>query len=215
MHKLEERAPEVFREFSEGNFAVKMSKNRFNQVPVDQGTEWVNRICKVSNGIIGITRNDTTRDRFCTTWSERSHVSKCTRVMYHLDDEDDDSENISTRKEALPSRILTDEKSVQSLVKQFARFKVFNIQLEEDMSSAHDTVNLTALTTKDVATEEIQQDLLTAYDRGKEALMEEVNEKLINKSTDFYESTKRHKSKTIASLYNVHTQGKQNKGSES
>ena len=73
---------------------------------------------------------------------------------------------------------MTDEKSMQSLVKQCARFKVFNIQLEEDMSCTHDTVNLTALTTKDVAMEEIQQDLLTAYGRGKEALMEEVNEKL-------------------------------------
>ena len=100
---------------------------------------------------------------------------------------------------------------MQSLVKQFARFKVFNSQLEEDMSSTHDTVNHTALTTKDVATEEIQQDLLTAYDRGKEALVEEVNEKLINKSTDFYESTRRHKSKTIASLYNVDFTTKENK----
>ena len=68
------------------------------------------------------------------------------------------------------------------------------------MSSTQDTVNLTVLTTKYVATEEIQQDLLTAYERGKEALMEKVNEKVIKKSTDFYESTKRHKSKTIASL---------------
>ena len=34
--------------------------------------------------------------------------------MYHLDDEYDDSENISIHTEALPSRILTDEKSVQS-----------------------------------------------------------------------------------------------------
>ena len=41
------------------------------------------------------------------------------------------------------------------------------------------------------------QDLLTAYDNGKEVLMEEINKKLINKSTGFYEFTKRHKSKVV------------------
>ena len=35
--------------------------------PTNQATEWMNRMCKMQNGIIGITRNDQARDKFCVT----------------------------------------------------------------------------------------------------------------------------------------------------
>ena len=57
-----------------GNLAVKCCKAMFNQIPIDQGTEWQNKVCKISNGIIGITRNYTGRDKFMT-WAEHSFVS--------------------------------------------------------------------------------------------------------------------------------------------
>ena len=41
--------------------------------------------------------------------------------------------------------------------------------------------------------------------------MEQVNEKLINKSTDFFGSTKGRKAKTIPSLYNVDYTTNENK----
>ena len=72
MKGLEISHPELYQEFMEGNFVVKRKDGRFNQVPIDQATEWQNKICKISNGIIGITRNDTARDKFCITWAERS-----------------------------------------------------------------------------------------------------------------------------------------------
>ena len=81
MKNLENTAPEVYAEFMDGNFVVKRSKRRFNQVPADQVTEWINKTCKMQNGIIGITRNDQARDRFCVTWSERSQISEDTRHL--------------------------------------------------------------------------------------------------------------------------------------
>ena len=36
-----------------GNFVVKRSKRRFNQVPADQATEGINKTCKMQNGIRG------------------------------------------------------------------------------------------------------------------------------------------------------------------
>ena len=50
-----------------GNFVVKRSCNHFNQVPLDQATKWMNRMCKISNGITGSTQNDPARDQFCAT----------------------------------------------------------------------------------------------------------------------------------------------------
>ena len=84
MRGLAQTAPEVHEEFMAGNFVVKRHAGRFNQVQVDQATEWVNKVCKLSNGINGITWNDTARDRFCTTWSERSQISEDTLHLFGL-----------------------------------------------------------------------------------------------------------------------------------
>ena len=63
MSALEIAAPEVYQEFMAGNFVVKKTNRSFNQVPIDQATEWMNKLCKLSNGIIGITKTDTARDK--------------------------------------------------------------------------------------------------------------------------------------------------------
>ena len=62
-----QRAPEVYQEFVGGNFFVKKTNGAFSQVSIDKATEWVNKLCKLSNGIIGITKTDSARDRFCIT----------------------------------------------------------------------------------------------------------------------------------------------------
>ena len=48
MLSLEQSAPEVYQE----------CVGAFNQVHIDQATEWVNKLCRLSNGIIGITKTD-------------------------------------------------------------------------------------------------------------------------------------------------------------
>ena len=125
MTPLPTTAPVVYNEFAMGNFVVRSSNHRFSQVPIDQATEWVNRMCKLSNSIIGITRNDTARDRFCTTWAERSHISHATKVMMGLRDDD---EAISTRNDALLSRQKSDEEAVERLSYEFDRFNVFQMR---------------------------------------------------------------------------------------
>ena len=135
MKQLAVTAPDVHRDFAEGNFVVKRSSHRFNQVPVDQATEWQNRMCKLSSGIFCITRNDTAQDRFCITWSERSYISEQTKKLYGL--QDSDHEAISTRKEGLPSRVVKDEDNVQSLIRCFKQFSVFNMELPDHVEADH------------------------------------------------------------------------------
>ena len=55
MMNLHETAPEVYQQFTEGNFVVKESEGRFNEVSVDLGLEHINKLCKVAGGIVGIT----------------------------------------------------------------------------------------------------------------------------------------------------------------
>ena len=197
-----------------GNFVVKRSNRCFNQVPVDQATEWMNRMCKISNGIIGITWNDPARDRFCATWAERSHVSHETRVLLGLKE---DSQAISTRKDALPARMKNDEKAVKELVYQFNRFNVFRITLTLHVPGILFTVNeniaestqntdseipqLIALTTNDVATKDIQDDILCARERGIEFVKKNAQQRLVNKELSLFDPLKKNKSKTFANLY--------------
>ena len=46
----------VLDEFQQGNFVVKRSQKKFNQVDVDHGQEWLIRAGKTGGGIIGITK---------------------------------------------------------------------------------------------------------------------------------------------------------------
>ena len=130
MKSLETSQPIIHQEFMNGNFVVQRGKSRFNQVPIDQATEWQNRICKISNGIIGMTRNDTARDKFCITLAERSYISHSTKCLLDVENEDE-GQMISRRKDAQPSRIQLDEDSVTKLEEVFSRFNVFDLEGEE------------------------------------------------------------------------------------
>ena len=94
MLSLEQSASEVDKEFVGGNF-VKKTNGALNQVPIDQATEWVNKLCTLSNGIIGITKTDSARDRFCITWGDGAIISEATKYLLGIVDED---ESLTTRK---------------------------------------------------------------------------------------------------------------------
>ena len=290
MKGLQTSAPDLHREFESGDFVIKRSKGRFNQVPADQATEWQNRTCKISNGIIGIMRNDTARDRFCITWAERSHASYQTRNLYGHE-KDDDDEAISTCKDALPSRTACDNEAVEKLVDLSKRFDVFRINharivddqpeetnptdkftpadgLENAISTdSHDVINnhqqvavvdsdnyqsqpieldvddistediniqstgenvaddireedtdqeaegeprLISLATKDIATADIQKDLLTAKDKGIKLVCEYLQHSLIDQSVPFFGPLKRNKSRTFGTLYKTTITNKRN-----
>ena len=79
------------------------------------------------NGIIGITKNDQARDKFCVTWSERSHISQDTRCLFNL--EDDEEETTLTHYDNLPSCMQRDTDDVEKLVTQLKRFNVYRAKL--------------------------------------------------------------------------------------
>ena len=86
---LRQKHPKYMMSSLLGTFVVKRTNRRFNQVPADQATEWMNKTCKVQNGIIDITRNDQARDKFCVTWPERSRILQGTRCLFSLEDDEE------------------------------------------------------------------------------------------------------------------------------
>ena len=126
---LESKAPSVYHEFMAGNLVVKRSDNHFSQIPTDQATEWMNKICKMNNGIISITRNDQERDKFCITWGTRSNVSQTIRSL--LGDIDEELEHTFTRHDCLPSRVALDEHHVQALMEQLDNYDISGLNIED------------------------------------------------------------------------------------
>ena len=206
MKNLKYTAPEIYTEFLAGNFVVKRSEGRFNQVSPDHATEWMNKLCKMHNGIIGITRNDSARSKFCITWSVRSEISQNTKNMLGMIDNYEETDFISfTRNDAHYSQVTRDTDDVNQLVSCLRMCQVFraeNILMDTDIEEQNTHhLPLVSLATKDIATEEITQDLMSAYSRGRENVINNMKERLLKKSVPFHEPLSKNSSKTFLLIY--------------
>ena len=78
---------------------------------------------------------------------------------------------------------------------QFSKYEVFR-----------QTENLVVITTGDVASEEVKQDLLEAEKKGERKLQEFIQERLIHKTANFHDTIKQQKLKTFKTLFTVSVQ---------
>ena len=90
---------------------------------------------------------------------------------------------------------------VSKLEAQFRRFKVFTTSDEDDALPT--VIQLKLLTTNNIATEEIDTDLLTANERRKVVVLRNVKERSFENSVPFFDRQKRQKLKTFATLYEI------------
>ena len=94
---------EVQTEFDKGNWVVKGSPRRFNQVDPDQSQERLNGTGKRGGGIPGITRTTSALFRWTLSYNLPAHIAALTRKMYTVNDDDEITCNVSN-----PSRKLRD-----------------------------------------------------------------------------------------------------------
>ena len=73
--------PDIRQEFMSGNFAVNKNRIPFCAIGVDHALERINRMMKVTGGLVGITQNASARDRFFLTGPELSRLAEEARVM--------------------------------------------------------------------------------------------------------------------------------------
>ena len=141
-------------EFQKGNFVVKRSDQKFNQVDPDQAMEWVNGTGKKGGGIIGITKTTSALCRWTLSYNLRSHIANETYAMYY-------HRPGSTRvhNEATKARQKRDNDDEMALLTAFQGFGVFASVSPDSLQN---------LVTKDLATEEIQNSLLCAKELGQE-----------------------------------------------
>lgn len=192
MVQLPATAPEVHSEFVAGRFSVKRSGRKFSQISTDQALEHVNKVAKISGGIVGITQLDSTRDRWCLTYNERARISDDTLSLYDL--QHDDTNSDWRHRDMGPAGLKRDELDVEKLKQEFEKFKVFSNPDGE----------LISVSTGDVAADDIRTDILTAEEKGEGLVKEFVKDRLMKKSTtNFFAKLPKIKSKTLGTMYKV------------
>ena len=76
MKALQTTDPEIYQEFMDGHFTVNKNQIPFCAIGVDHALEHINRIMKVTGGLVGITQNASARDRFFLTAPELSRLAE-------------------------------------------------------------------------------------------------------------------------------------------
>ena len=133
---------EVKKEFVKGNFVVKCSANKFNQVDPDHAQKWLNGTGKSAGGIVGITKSVSALMRWSLSFNLRSHMANKAHEMYDM------LPDKSIAKETTLSRSKRDSEDEQALFDILQRFKVFSDDAPKDI--------LWNIATKDLASDEIQ-----------------------------------------------------------
>lgn len=180
----------VKKEFEDGNFVVKRSNQQFNQVDPDQSQEWLNNVGKKNGGIVGITKTKSALSRWSLSYNLRSHIGSETKLIYGIGRNDS-----FTHNECNKARQKLDLKDEDSLVRILEAFNVFC-----DNASQH----LQNIATKDIVTEDIEDDLLKAREKGQAQLNSFVEERLLpDGKLAFRDPLPRNKYRTFSSLYEV------------
>lgn len=151
----------------DGNFTVHKNKIPFCAVGVDHALEHINRIMKVTGGLVGITQNASARERFFLTAPELSRLSEeahemagsptAARKEHH-----DQSRAVWTRQE---ENIL----------------KLKNVIVSFMNPMTHESEDLTNIITKVVMPTQVQKDICNQDEIGQQKYVTFV-EKRINKN---------------------------------
>lgn len=178
--------------FECGDFVVKKTDAKFNNVAADHAQEWLVGTSKDSGGIVGVTNKQSTLQRWALSFHWRTEITNKTFSMYGL------APMISKHIEENPGRRKRDISDENTILKYLQHLKILasDISLDQLQNAA----------TKDVATKEIEISLLTAYDEGRKTAMEFVKERLVLQENDATTVSYNHKiskvnAPTMADLY--------------
>lgn len=164
--KMKQLPDEILSEFQQGNFVVKLSPQRFNQIGPDMSQEWLNGIREKGGGIVGITKTPSALSRWALSYNLRTHIAANTRSMFHLGLDDQLTHNESTK-----SRKEQDNKDATAVLATLQRCNVFNTDSSSNV--------LQSIATKELATDDIQQPLLNAKSHGINLLATFVDKRLV------------------------------------
>ena len=91
----------------------------------------MNRAAKVTCDLIGVTKSDGTRDRWCLTYTERCRLTQETYSMYDVKVDDPEYRTLDYHKDISKPRIVRNENDVKKLVEQLQYFRAFDYHSQD------------------------------------------------------------------------------------
>ena len=153
-------------EFLKGNFVVKGSDQTFNQVDPDHSQEWLNGTGKRGGGIIGITRTTSALSRWALSYNLRACIAVKTRALFMAGHDDQMVHNETT-----PART---KMTMMMKTKLYHQFYMMKVMAPDPSCEA-----LQNISTKDLATADIQESLVSAEHLGQMQVNAFVNDRFI------------------------------------
>lgn len=197
MLQLKDKAPSVYEEFKAGNFVVKETEGKFNQVSTDLALEHINRTCKSAGGLVGITQTKTALDRWMLTCSDRAKVVEDACQLVNCNT----AVKTQTQKELTQPRMRRDESDVRKVMDTLRDFNPFD-RMSED---------LICISSNEVLPTDVAEELLQAEERGSRILSEFIADRLTrNSERNLHDKIPQNKSKTFTYLQTpLHGHGSQ------
>ena len=182
MLSLQEIDPNLWEEFSSGNWVVNKSKVAFCALDADHALEQVNRWMKVAGGIVGITQNQTARTRYFLVAPELARLKVESKQDANVE------KNLSSKHYELTNA--ERNKVIVSALSLTTTLQGFTNPFEYD---GDDIINIL---TKAVVTGDVQKDIETLEQKGSEKFDEFIESRLKTRNTNFWDPMKKLSLKT-------------------
>ena len=175
----------------QGNFVVKKSQRKLNQVDVDHGQDG-----KTGGGIVGITKTNSVLSRWALSYNLRSSIVMAAQPLPMYGQSNQDS---LMDEESKHGRQQKDNETEDAMLNTLLQFHV--------MSKDVHPQRLHNICTKELTTNAIQEALLHANSLGENHVTEFGTERLFIKdgkvTVIFKTVPKRNKPQTLESLYDI------------
>ena len=186
MQQLETSHPQAYQAFMNGEFSVQRSSQSFSKTAVDQTIEQtINKDTKTKGGIVGFSLKSGAVQRWVATAHERASVVDSCRRMAGIN-----SANDSSHKDRSHSQISRDDVDMKNLQIIASDCNPFDPSIEQ----------LTSIVSGRIALQDVEKDLMNAHEKGEQLFHAFVEERLVNKTKDFYSPVTRANLKTFSSM---------------
>ena len=181
MRELENSEPALWQEFLDGNWIVNKNAIPFCSIGADHALEHINRMMKVSGGIIGITLNESARARFFLVSPEVAKISADTFKMSGT--VSDSKAKHHEDNESTLQRLSVNVQSLKAVLQRCGN------------PFAYDGNDLYNIMTKEVMTEEIREGVLGIVEIGEETFRKFVEERIRSGEISVWSAMKKTKLK--------------------
>ena len=190
--RLPATAPSVYENFSKGNFSIKEKPGRFTAVGGDQKLEQsINLSSKCSDGVIGHAKQKQYVAQWDLIYHEMMAVKNLHRQYANVMERTHETYNHHES-----SQSTTDRKKTQ--IQRMMRF----IDEKGSPLAARASTTLQNFVTKEIMSEDIRNDILNAFTKGKEKYLTFRKERLLEKTTRISNTIHRENLRTMKNIRN-------------